>query len=62
MNTVASVVQVWLPLLIWQQVDAPRYTKGFITMACISTALIGTTFVVRHLHKREKALKARQTE
>lgn len=62
MNTMASVVQVWLPLLIWQQVEAPRYPKGFITMACISTALNATTFLVRFLHKREKARKARQEE
>ena len=25
MNQMAYVVQIWLPLLIWQQIDAPMY-------------------------------------
>jgi ACS family pantothenate transporter-like MFS transporter len=53
MNEMAYVVQAWLPLVIWQQVDAPRYHKGFITASCTSALLILSTFLVRHLWKRE---------
>lgn len=54
----AYVFQAWLPLLVWQQVDGPEYQKGFITVSCISFALIVTTFVVRHLDLKEKSKKA----
>ncbi|KAI3321766.1 MFS general substrate transporter [Xylariaceae sp. AK1471] len=57
MNELAYVVQAWLPLIIWQQVDSPRYPKGFITMVFISAALIGTAFTIRFLHRREMAKK-----
>ncbi|KAM0327198.1 hypothetical protein ACHAQA_006331 [Verticillium albo-atrum] len=53
MNEMAYVVQAWLPLLIWQQVEAPRYPKGYSTMVGIAVLLIGTSFVIRYLHKRE---------
>jgi hypothetical protein len=58
MNEMAYVFQAWLPLLVWQQVDGPEYQKGFITVSCISFALIATTFVVRHLDLKEKSKKA----
>ncbi|KAK0637410.1 major facilitator superfamily domain-containing protein [Bombardia bombarda] len=57
MNEMAYVVQAWLPLLIWQQVESPRYPKGNLTMVFIAAALIGTTFLIRFLHQREKAAK-----
>ncbi|CAI7603487.1 unnamed protein product [Penicillium manginii] len=57
MNEMAYVFQAWLPLLVWQQVDGPKYQKGFITVSCISFALIVTTFVVRHLDLKEKGEK-----
>lgn len=53
MNEMAYVFQAWLPLLVWQQVDAPEYRKGFITVACISLALVIITFVIRRLHHLE---------
>ncbi|KAI1182800.1 MFS general substrate transporter [Nemania serpens] len=53
MNEMAYVVQAWLPLIIWQQVDSPRYHKGFITMVFIAAAMIATAFVIRFLHRRE---------
>ena len=52
-NELAYVCQAWLPLIIWQQVDAPRYHKGFIGGATISAILIPTAFLIRFLHKRE---------
>jgi ACS family pantothenate transporter-like MFS transporter len=57
MNEMAYVVQAWLPLIIWQQVDAPQYPRGFSTSLGIAVALIVTAFVVRHLHAKETAKK-----
>ncbi|KAJ9629546.1 hypothetical protein H2203_001920 [Taxawa tesnikishii (nom. ined.)] len=53
MNEMAYVLQAWLPLIVWQQVDAPQYQKGFITISCLSVLLIITAFVTRYLHKRQ---------
>lgn len=53
MNELAYVVQAWLPLLVWQQVDAPQYQKGFITVTCLSVCIIITALGTRFLHKRE---------
>ena len=53
MNEMAYVLQAWLPLIVWQQVDAPRYHKGYITVSFISALLIATAFGTRYLHQRE---------
>jgi hypothetical protein len=53
MNEMAYVVQAWLPLIVWQQIDAPQYQKGFITVSCLSALLIITAFTVRYLWNRE---------
>jgi ACS family pantothenate transporter-like MFS transporter len=55
MNEMAYVLQAWLPLLVWQQVEAPRYHKGYITISFLSGALIITTFTIRVLHARQTA-------
>ncbi|KAJ6133818.1 hypothetical protein N7523_000140 [Penicillium sp. IBT 18751x] len=57
MNEMAYVLQAWLPLIVWQQVDAPEYRKGFITVSCLSVSLILGTLVVRKLHLKEKRQK-----
>ena len=44
------VVEAWLPLLVWQQVDEPRYQKGFITVSCISVALVAHTMLIKSLN------------
>lgn len=63
MNEMAYVLQAWLPLIVWQQVDAPQYRKGFITSACLSASMIITSLVIRVLWKREQAKKRKaQTE
>ncbi|ERS98973.1 hypothetical protein HMPREF1624_04168 [Sporothrix schenckii ATCC 58251] len=59
MNEMAYVVQAWLPLIIWQTVDAPNYHKGFVTEIFISVGLISIAFVIRFLHRRELQQKAR---
>ena len=53
MNEMAYVLQAWLPLLVWQQVDAPQYRKGFITLTFLSASLIGTGFITKALHKSQ---------
>lgn len=53
MNMAALIVQAWLPLLVWQQVDASRYRKGFVTVAHLSVPLAVQILIVRHLHKRQ---------
>jgi MFS transporter, ACS family, pantothenate transporter len=58
MNQAASVVQAWLPLLVWQVIEAPRYFKGFTTMTVFWVVFIGVVFLIRHLDKRERAVKA----
>jgi ACS family pantothenate transporter-like MFS transporter len=55
MNEFAYVIQAWLPLIVWQQVDAPEYRKGYITITFLSAALIATALVTRSLHVRELA-------
>lgn len=55
MNEIAYLLQIWLPLIVWQQVDAPRYFKGYVTVSCMSVVLIVMALVVRHLHNREKS-------
>jgi ACS family pantothenate transporter-like MFS transporter len=57
MNEMAYVFQAWLPLVVWQQVDAPEYQKGFITVTILSVLLIIFTFAIRFLHKKEKSKK-----
>ncbi|KAK7928154.1 major facilitator superfamily transporter [Apiospora marii] len=58
MNEMAYVVQAWLPLLVWQQVEAPRYRKGFITTVFLNVGEIGMALLIRFLHRREVAQKA----
>ena len=53
MNEMAYVVQAWLPLIVWQQVDAPMYRKGFITASCMAFALIVTALSLRVAHGRQ---------
>ncbi|KAK3692003.1 major facilitator superfamily domain-containing protein [Podospora appendiculata] len=59
MNEMAYVVQVWLPLLVWQQVEAPRYIKGYVTMVFLALAMIVTALIIRVLHHRERDKKLR---
>lgn len=60
MNEFAYIVQIWLPLLVWQQVDAPRYFKGYITVSCMSAAMLVICLIVRVLHEREIAVMEQQ--
>jgi ACS family pantothenate transporter-like MFS transporter len=55
MNEMAYVLQAWLPLLVWKQVEAPQYRKGFITVTFLSAGMIATALVIRLLHARDVA-------
>lgn len=61
MNEMAYVVQSWLPLLIWQQVEAPSYPKGYPTMIFIAVALISTALLIRYLQQRDEKRKRSAT-
>lgn len=50
MNEMAYVFQAWLPLIVWQQIDAPEYHKGYVAVSILSAILIIGTFVTRSLH------------
>jgi len=62
MNEMAYVLQAWLPLIVWQQVDAPQYQKGFITVSCLSFLLIVTALTIRVLAKRQILRHKRNVE
>ena len=49
------MLQAWLPLIVWQQIDAPEYRKGFITVTFLSAALIGVGIATKVLHRRQIA-------
>ena len=53
MNEMAYVMQAWLPLIVWQQVDAPNYRTGYITVSCLSFMLIVTALSLRVAHHRQ---------
>lgn len=55
MNEMANTVQAWLPLLIWQQVEAPEYPKGYPASIGIAVAMMATAMTIRHLQRREVA-------
>jgi ACS family pantothenate transporter-like MFS transporter len=53
MNSMVSVVGAWLPLLVWQQVDAPVYHKGFITATVFGAIAIILIPVMKILQDKE---------
>jgi len=62
MNEMAYVIQAWLPLIIWQQVDAPQYRTGYITISVFAVLLIITSFTLRVLWKKELVRKQRDID
>jgi ACS family pantothenate transporter-like MFS transporter len=53
-NLLAGAVQAWLSLIIWQQVDAPRYHKGFVTLPFITAAFMVTALVIRAFYEKKE--------
>ncbi|KAF2796770.1 MFS general substrate transporter [Melanomma pulvis-pyrius CBS 109.77] len=54
MNSVSQGMSAWIPLLVFQTVEAPRFTKGFSFTLALSFLFLGMTQAVRHLHKRQE--------
>ncbi len=53
MNTMVGVMAAWLPLIVWQQVDAPQYHKGFITASCMGSVSFILIIVIKLLQDKE---------
>ena len=53
MNTMGQVVQVWLPLIVFQQIHAPRYFKGWITVSVLNFFVVFATLAVWWLYRTE---------
>jgi len=53
MNTMVGVMAAWLPLIVWQQVEAPRYRKGFITATCMGSVSLVLIVVIKLLQDKD---------
>lgn len=54
MNDIAYVFQAWLPLVIFPQLEAPRFKKGFIGTIIINLLMFIALAAVYWLHRRTK--------
>ncbi|KAG7287768.1 hypothetical protein NEMBOFW57_007283 [Staphylotrichum longicolle] len=59
MNTMVGVVAAWLPLIVWQQVEAPQYRKGFITATSMGAVCLLIIPLIKILQDKE-TIKRRQ--
>ncbi len=53
MNTMVGVMAAWLPLIVWQQVEAPEYHKGFITATSMGGVSLILIVVIKLLQDRD---------
>ncbi|KAH9924098.1 MFS general substrate transporter [Amylocystis lapponica] len=53
-NTFAYVMQAWLPIVIFPQVEQPRVFKGTVATAGINFAMVWTAITVRLLQRRDE--------
>ncbi|KAI0741232.1 MFS general substrate transporter [Irpex lacteus] len=58
-NTFAYVMQAWLPIVIFPQVEQPRVHKGNVTTACLDAGLIVTCLAVLYMSKRDERRERR---
>jgi hypothetical protein len=58
MNLLQGAVQAWLSLLIWRQVEAPKYHKGSVTIAILTAIYMIIALVIR-VQNRQDARKER---
>ncbi|KAG6855001.1 hypothetical protein C0991_005930 [Blastosporella zonata] len=54
MNMWNNAVNAWWPLLFYKATDAPRFTKGMITMICVGVATLAITWLVWFLERGER--------
>lgn len=62
MAQMAFAFQAFLPLIIWQQVDAPEYKKGYLSSVFLTVGMIVTALIIRVLQRREVANKGKVVE
>ncbi|KAK5658150.1 hypothetical protein OQA88_2123 [Cercophora sp. LCS_1] len=58
MNTMVGVVGTWLPLIVWQQIEAPKYHKGFVTATSLGAVCLFLVPLIKWLQDKE-AVKRR---
>ncbi|KAI0465237.1 hypothetical protein LJB42_000462 [Komagataella kurtzmanii] len=54
MNAIAQITTIFIPLLVWKTVEAPRFLKGFTFTAVSATSLALMSFVVLYFYKRDE--------
>jgi ACS family pantothenate transporter-like MFS transporter len=62
MNLLQGAVQAWVSLLIWKQVEAPKYHKGFVTIAILTAIYMLLALVIRFFQNRQDAQKERSDQ
>lgn len=53
MNTMVGVMGTWLPLIVWQQIEAPKYNKGFITATSLGAVCLFLVPLIKWLQDKE---------
>ncbi|RPD59697.1 MFS general substrate transporter [Lentinus tigrinus ALCF2SS1-6] len=59
-NMWAYVMQAWLPIVIFPQVEQPRVLKGNITTACINFGMMSFAMLTLYLSRRDQRLAAKR--
>ncbi|TCD64346.1 hypothetical protein EIP91_004215 [Steccherinum ochraceum] len=53
-NTFAYVIQAWLPIVLFPQIEQPRVFRGNVANAVIDLALVGVAFTGMFLQRRDQ--------
>jgi ACS family pantothenate transporter-like MFS transporter len=61
-NTMAYVTGAWVPILVWNTSDKPRYFIGFTYTACLAAFGMVVTVVAYYFLKRDEALARKLDE
>ncbi|KAI0819272.1 MFS general substrate transporter [Trametes gibbosa] len=61
-NMFAYVVQAWLPIIIFPQVEQPRVFKGNVTTACINFSMMTFAMTTYYLSRRDQRRARKQRE
>ncbi|CAK7892283.1 probable transporter Seo1p [[Candida] anglica] len=61
-NTLAYVTGAWVPILVWNTADKPRYHTGFTYTACLASLGLIMTGVTYYFTRRDELRKLRNSE
>ncbi|KAI0260150.1 major facilitator superfamily domain-containing protein [Gloeopeniophorella convolvens] len=61
-NMWAYVIQAWLPIVIFPQVEQPRVFKGNVATACINFSMMTFAMITLYFERRDNRLKATRSE